>query len=99
MGDFSGSIHKKGIWSMHKNKGQGSSVNGVNMVKKSKSLSLGDVVLNNAAKVLSISKSAPLLKEGGSVDSMDFNRSELVDINRNNNRLWGNLDCEASSNI
>lgn len=89
MADFSGSFHKKAVWSIHKNKGHASTVDGASWVKKSKSLSLGVDVINNEAKVFSVSKSAPLFREGDSVDNLSFNQSELVDINRKNNRLWG----------
>lgn len=54
---------------------------------------------NNAYTEYPVFKFVPILREGGSDNGSYYSQIELVDINRNNKRLWGNLDCEVGSKI
>lgn len=66
---------------------------------KNKSLSPSNVAVVKDSKECLNSKSSPILREAAS-NSVSFStQSDIANINRNNNRLWGNLDCEAESKI
>lgn len=99
MAELGGSLHKKVVWSINKNRRQESALSGMALSKKIKSSSLGNVAGDKIVKRVLTSESTLILIDSGS-DVLSYdNQTDVADINRNNRRLWCNLDYDARSKI
>lgn len=93
--EIGGSLHKKVLLSLNKNKECDVRIDGVRVVKRRGCIGSRRVNGEFSFPV----KYDMVLLMGGSDEISSYAFSDYRDISRNNGRLWGNLDVEAGSKI